>query len=272
MVIGEKPDMGLHPKVVAVDADEERFDSDRGPLPEVMTFGPSEPGTASPPFRLEVVAMSDYLILTIILALAWVAIGVVLSVVMGRRGHISVGWGVLGAMLGPLAVAAALGTARHEQDEAPMVIAPVRSRGGPVDVLVGIDGSTQCQLAVERTLALFGSHLGRICLATVVPFEDVPPNTRRALAELHRQARLSGIADVGEELLHGPPAQALREFAVAGGYDLLALGGRGRGLSNAVLGSTATALSASCPVPVLIVSAKQSDSPVGVAASNAQRR
>lgn len=77
---------------------------------------------------------------------------------------------------------------------------------------------------------------------------------RRAVAELARQARLCGIPGAGQELLCGPPAEALSEFARAGGYQLLVVGGRGRGLSKAVLGSTASALAASCSVPTMIVS------------------
>jgi len=208
---------------------------------------------------LEVVVVSDYMMVTIVVAAVWISTGLVLSVVMGRRGHLSVGWGVLGATLGPLAVAVALGTARHEEEEAPLLVAPARSLGGPVNVLVGVDGSVQSQLAVQRLAPLFGPRLGRVCLATVVPFDDVPDNTRRALAELHRLARLSGITDVGEELLHGAPARALGHFAAAEGFDLIVVGGRGKGVANAVIGSTATALSASCPVPVMTVSAGQRD-------------
>lgn len=198
--------------------------------------------------------MSSYLILTIIMA-AWLAIGAVLSIVMGRRGHLSVGWGALGAMLGPLAVLAALGTARHEKDEHPSTIAPPAPLGGPVDVLVGIDGSVECRLALERVIALFGPRLGRLCLATVVPFEDVPAHRQKAIAELRRHARLSGIPGAGQELLCGPPPAALVDFAQAGGYQLLVVGGRGKGLSKALIGSTATSLACACPVPTLIVGA-----------------
>lgn len=198
--------------------------------------------------------MSVYTILTIVIAAVWLGIGVVLSIVMGRRGHISVGWGALGAMLGPLAVVAALGTARHETEEGPSVIVPAAPGGGPVDVVVGIDGSTECRSALERIIALLGPRLGRLCLATVVPYEDVPDHERRALAELDRHARLSGVLGAGEELLHGPPAKALGDFALAGGYQLLVIGSRGNGLSKAVLGSTASALAVDCPVPAMIVS------------------
>ena len=199
--------------------------------------------------------MSSYLILTIVIGVVWLATGVILSIVMGRRGHISVGWGALGAMLGPLAVLAALGTARHEKDEQCSSIVAPTPLGGPVDVVVGIDGSVECRLALERVIALLGPRLGRLCLATVVPFEDVPDHRRRAVAELGRHADRCGITGAGQELLCGPPAQALGDFAQAGGYQLLVIGGRGKGLSKALIGSTASVLAATCPVPTLIVSA-----------------
>ena len=81
--------------------------------------------------------MSSYTILTIVIGVVWLTIGLGLSIVMGRRGHLSVGWGVLGTMLGPLAIVAAVATSRHEKEEQPSVIAPPTPLGGPVDVVVG---------------------------------------------------------------------------------------------------------------------------------------
>ena len=183
----------------------------------------------------------------------WLTVGVVLSVVMGRRGHFGRGWGVLGAMLGPFAVVAAVATVRNERDAQPALIAVGASQGGPVDVLVGIDGSPECGLAVEGVVSMLGSQLGRLTLATVVPFDDVTPHTTEVLRELSRRSRLSGVPSVGQEVLHGQPARALSAFASAYGYDLLVVGTRGKGLSKTVTGSTADALAAGCPVPVLMV-------------------
>jgi len=196
--------------------------------------------------------MSEQVVPLLVVAVLWLMVGVALSVVMGRRGHLSVGWGILGVALGPLAFLIAIGAARHEGDEPPSHIVSPRSTGGAVDVLVGVDGSAESRLAMERAVSLLGPQLGRLTLATVVPFDDVPNHTRQALAELDRHARISGVPAPGEELLYGQPARALVDFACRGGYDLLAIGGRGHGLTKAVLGSTAAALSSGCPVPVLI--------------------
>lgn len=46
----------------------------------------------------------------------WMGIGVVLAVVMGRRGHSSFGWLVLGAVLGPLAVVLAIDAWGHSEE------------------------------------------------------------------------------------------------------------------------------------------------------------
>lgn len=196
--------------------------------------------------------MSESLVWLGVIGSIWVVIGVVLSIVMGRRGHLSFGWGILGATLGPLAPFVALAAARHEAEEGPCHVVSAASAGGSVDVLVGIDGSPECQLAMERAVSMLGPQLGRLTLATVVPFDDVPSHTRNAIAELDRHARLSGVPAAGEELLYGPPARALADFASAGGYGLLVVGTRGGGLATTVLGSTASKLAAGSPVPVLV--------------------
>ena len=53
--------------------------------------------------------MSDNLgIVIIAVASTWLAIGLVLSLVMGRRGHDSFGWLVTGTLMGPFGVALAV--------------------------------------------------------------------------------------------------------------------------------------------------------------------
>jgi len=200
----------------------------------------------------------------VVMLLAWLASGVTLSVVMGRRGHFAVGWAVMGAILGPLAVVFALETTRHEREERPSRMGAPGSRGGPIDVLVGVDGSAECAFAVERAVTLLGPQLGRLTLATVVPFDDAPSVSKRASEELERRARLSGVDSPGQALLHGQPAHALADFAAEEGYALLAVGTRGSGMSKRLLGSTARQLASGSQVPVLMVSADPPD-PTGAA-------
>ena len=59
--------------------------------------------------------MSDSFGFLLALAGVWVTIGIVLSVVIGRRGHNSFGWLVMGVLLGPLAVVLAVDARRHDE-------------------------------------------------------------------------------------------------------------------------------------------------------------
>lgn len=103
-------------------------------------------------------------------------------------------------------------------------------------------------------MSILGPQLGRLTVATAIPFDDVPPHTTEVLDELDRQARLSRVEPAGQEVLYGQPAQALAIFAIDNHYDLLVVGTRSRGVSKAILGSTASALAGGCGVPVLMVS------------------
>ncbi len=185
------------------------------------------------------------------IAVSWLFIGVALSLAMGRRGHQGFGWGVTGTVLGPLAVLFALDAVHQERREIPRRLAPGRPGGGSIDVVVGIDGSAESRAALVEVIGLLGSRLGRLTLATVIPFDGPSGADRLAEAELDRQARVVGA--VPElELLHGRPADALGHFARDGRYHLLVIGTRGYGLSKAVLGSTARQLARRSPVPILI--------------------
>src|SRR5512133_333163 len=169
------------------------------------------------------------------LAATWVGIGVLLALAMGRRGHDPFAWWLLGTLLGPLALPLAVAAQQRRLDWAWLVRAGRPGRG-PVDVLVGLDGSG-----------------------------EATPAQARARAELERQARLVQLRlsaghhgpDDGRRvprlvLLTGHPAQALSRLAAEGGYDLLVVGSRGAGLSKVLLGSTATTLAAHTKVPVLV--------------------
>lgn len=61
------------------------------------------------------------------------------------------------------------------------------------------------------------------------------------------------------EILHGHPATALARCATEGGYQLVAVGTRGTGITKAILGSAASELARASRVPVLLVGGR----PVG---------
>jgi nucleotide-binding universal stress UspA family protein len=200
-------------------------------------------------------ARSTTAVLLIVLA-AWLGIGLTLAVVMGRRGHGAFQWFLLGAVLGPLALPLAWTAIRDEGHASTSHLTESPAGGGSVDVLVGIDGSAEAAHALRTTIELIGTNVGRLTLANVVTFDEASPQARRdeeRAAEL-LEATASSIQThtPGRVLLTGRPADALMNHATEQGYDLLAIGRRGRGASKALLGSTAVR-SANGPIPVLIV-------------------
>ena len=193
----------------------------------------------------------------IVIGASWLAIGLILSLVMGRRGHVGFGWLVVGTLLGPLALALAIDSIRHGEALAPIQIStPSAAAGaGTVDVLAGYDGSPESRGAIEGAIRTLGDRLGRLTVAMVVPFDNIQEAERIAGHDLRRIAEAAGVgASVTEcTVLHGRPSEALRQWASEGGYDLIAVGARGSGLSKRLIGSAAYELAQGGKVPVLIV-------------------
>jgi nucleotide-binding universal stress UspA family protein len=133
---------------------------------------------------------------------------------------------------------------------------------GPVDVLVGVDGSAESIDAATVVAALLGDRVGRLTVALVIDFDTAlggenGPAHRAARLELTHAAdtiAASVVHDVDTALLAGKPADALVARATEGRYDVIAVGCRGRGATKLLMGSVATHLSRRGPVPVLIVS------------------
>jgi nucleotide-binding universal stress UspA family protein len=202
------------------------------------------------------------------LAGIWIGIGLLLALVMGRHGHDPFAWWLLGTLLGPLALPLALSAERRQAERAQQLRIGVPGRG-PVDVLVGLDGSPEAGAALLTVLDLLGPQLGRLTLATVIDLDASAEHDRakdQARAELLRRAdqirmRLWSPSQDPDEhgrplpdliLLPGQPAEALQPLAAEGAYDLVVVGVRGSGLSKVLLGSTATTLAAQAKVPVLL--------------------
>lgn len=185
-----------------------------------------------------------------VIAAGWVVIGGGTAIVMARRGHDVTSWAVLGLVLGPLAAAFAIGSARSEADAGPAVLAAGRPGPGSVDVLVGIDGSPEASAALRAAVELHRQHLGRLCLAAVVPFDaEVDPGVTAALQGT--AAEVAALAPT-TVVLRGEPADALGAHARAEGFEVLVVGARGRGRAAGPLGSVAARLAAGAPVPVLV--------------------
>ena len=195
-------------------------------------------------------------VLFIWLAVAF-TIGITLAVVMGRRGHSAFEWFLIGLILGPIALLLAWGRFRSEPASLNReIVDAVPGAGtGPVDVLVGIDGSAESETALRTALEILGPRIGRLTLAGVTEFDygssQAQADTKRALERLRAMAASASLSSPGVVILSGRPADALSEHALRDGYQLLVVGRRGRGASKAILGSTAEKL-ASAPIPVLI--------------------
>lgn len=186
-----------------------------------------------------------------LVAAAWLTIGLGLALLMGRRGHGAWPWLVLGTMLGPLAIALAIDAFRHPVGLEYRVDTGA-SWGGPVNVLVGVDGSPEADAAAAGVIGILGSRLGRVTLAAVVPYDDGREREEQARRNLIHAARHFGPGSVETDVLSGFPVDALVRFAEEGGYELLAVGTRGAGRAKSLLGSTASRLARGSRVPVLL--------------------
>ena len=129
--------------------------------------------------------------------------------------------------------------------------------GSALDPSTCSSGSTgpESETALRTAVEILGARIGRLTLAGVTEFDygnpQVEADTKRALETLRGMAASASVADIGITILSGKPAEALPEYALRDGYQLVVVGRRGRGASKAILGSTAAQL-ASAPVPVLV--------------------
>jgi nucleotide-binding universal stress UspA family protein len=191
----------------------------------------------------------------LIFVLVWLAIGVVASLVMGRRGHEPFIWGTLGAALGPLVIPLASGSIGREREATKSLLD--EGSVGP-----GIDGSGESRAALQRVVDLLGPRIGRLTLAAVLDFDtaeelDGSDAQRAAIGQLDAATRAAerswAHGTVARVLLAGTPATALVEHAHQSGDDLIAIGCRGRGASKIAFGSVATRLARNTEIPVIIV-------------------
>jgi nucleotide-binding universal stress UspA family protein len=198
----------------------------------------------------------SYESLALTILLAWLLTGFVLGIVMERRGYSGFGWGVIGVVLGPMAVLLALFF--HLPPRPDETIRLGIEGPGPVDVLVGVDGSAVSIAAAVAVADLLGPRVGTFTLASVEPIDATPDEERSGHAAL--EAARAAIAKTlqptgarpGAIVLHGQPAEALRRHAIDKAYDIIAIGSHGRGASRALLGSAAASLLRSSPVPVFV--------------------
>jgi nucleotide-binding universal stress UspA family protein len=199
----------------------------------------------------------DVATIVIIIVLGWALFGVSMALLMGRWGYKPFTWLLLALVLGPLVLPVAGNTNRLDRPRVVARPSTGRKRDGPVDVLAGIDGSTESETAVRSAIDLLGARIGRLTIATVVDFD-----TAAMSPESEEQRRARELVDRATEpiepraetiVLSGQPAEVLRKFAAVNGYELIVIGRRGRGMSTRLLGSVASELAHGGEVPTLIV-------------------
>lgn len=144
---------------------------------------------------------------------------------------------------------------------------------GRLRILVGVDFSKESLAALRAARSLVRRSDGELTIAHVRPSSDVraavleeqgdllrltPGSLARSVSAYYdgRLAKLSTVAGEKVRLLSGEPARELCREA-ARGYDLLALGSRGRGAAATfLLGSTVQEVLARSSVPLLVVPAR----------------
>jgi nucleotide-binding universal stress UspA family protein len=201
-------------------------------------------------------------------AVVWLVVGAAVGLLEARHGHWRHSW-VVSAILGPFALALAI-ERRQLTPPSPTVLTTGRARRGPVDLLLGFDGSTSSMEAAALAIGLFGPRLRRVTLATVLDVDTAAPHADSTLypepwpeeqaARHDLDTAVSSLeADLGIKagsvILAGAPADALERYAIDEGYEVLVIGCRGKGLSKLLLGSCASTLACKTKVPVMLIPA-----------------
>lgn len=191
----------------------------------------------------------------VLIVSAWVTMGLIAAVMMGRRGHRHWYWALVALLLGPLAWPI---LDERTSGETPHVERFSVGQAGPgLHLVVGIDGSAQAAHAAAQAADLLQAAVGQITLATVVDY-DADGATHDELDQVAR-ARLSPVSsslhdcEPAEVVLIGPPVKALLTFASDQAVDMIVVGPRGHGLSQRLMGSVASGVVAGSPVPVLVI-------------------
>lgn len=199
-----------------------------------------------------------------LILVAWSLSGLLIALRAMRRGHHAM-WLVLGLVCGPLTWGFWRASQARHPTAHPQLITAGTSGGGPIHMLVGFDDSDESRAALVTAVDLLDGRLGRLTIATVIDYDTALEalsqidDAERAAADsrlLEAAALIEGRAGPSPSLvvLAGRPSDALLDYARTSSCSMVVIGGRGRGLSKALLGSTAAALSGGAPVPVLIIS------------------
>ena len=180
----------------------------------------------------------------------WILSATILLIFMVRRGHDPLRWALATFILGPVAWLLAV-VARQRATATPgTVLHPGARWRGPMNVVVGVDGSQESAEALDGALDMFASNIAQMTLAYVINFEAADPMSLKPDKGLAHQTLLALGKRVEARLgampttivLAGAPADALVTYAVGIAADVIVVGAHGRGDSDWMLGSVAAHL------------------------------
>ena len=145
-----------------------------------------------------------------IIRFGWAAIAAVIWFIMSRRGHDGAIWALVGVVLGPLAVPAAIISATRAARRPPIVVD--EGAGGDASVLVVVDPEHPESWIPEAEL--FNALTGDAELVAVVTRETLDHAAREASLRRARTALAAVAAAIPgpaprQVILEGPPAVAV---------------------------------------------------------------
>ncbi|GFH35316.1 universal stress protein [Streptomyces pacificus] len=207
--------------------------------------------------------MSD-LVFVLVVVGAWIAIGLVTAWWMARRGYHHWGWLLMGAVFGPILTLVASERIQPRR-VGPLARMEVGAPGpGGLRVLVGVDGSGASGAALDRAVELLGPYAKALAVVEVVGYDAADdagdPSIAAARSRLRTAAERSGGRVTECDIISGPPAQALVDYAAQQDFDLIVVGPHGRGLSRRLLGNVARELVRQHTVPVLVIGERRGES------------
>jgi nucleotide-binding universal stress UspA family protein len=209
--------------------------------------------------------------------LMWAFAGVLIAWLSSRHGHNFWIMAVIGLAYGPLLVLIWIRGLKGQQTGSRLVRFDAREqRNGWIDVLVGLDGTSDCVESTGQALSTLGDAVGRVQLASVLDHEvfnshDMFSIDERRIHYLQQAATKLALPHAELSLISGQPDKALHRHAAKHGFDLLVVSHRRAALPGAIRGSTATRLARSAEVPVLIGPATAATPRLSVDASQPSR-
>jgi hypothetical protein len=188
---------------------------------------PAFTGPVINPEPLALGAPGDATLVRVAVLVAWMAAGLLIAFFMHRRGHGFRPLAALGVVLGPVLATLAFDAARHRDRAArPFVVRRGESAGGPVDVLVAIEGRAEGATAALPLLHVLGNRIGRITVARAIDYEDLDlghdsyEQAARVL-DLELSTLFLGEHRPAAVLVPGRPPRCFVEHAAEAGYDLV---------------------------------------------------